>query len=55
MKNIDKILQKAAKAGGKIHRDLQNYDWMYGQGVEDTDGHIWEVFWMDETKRPKNS
>lgn len=50
---VDEFARKAVAAGGKIHRDPQDYGWMYGQSIEDPDGHIWEMFWMDESKKPK--
>ena len=50
---VDELAGKAVKAGGKIHRDPENYSWMYGQSIEDLDGHIWEFFWMDENNKPK--
>lgn len=50
---VDEMAKKAVEAGGKIHRDPQDYGWMYGQSIEDVDRHIWEMFWMDESKKPK--
>ena len=50
---VDEIAKKAVEAGGKIFRESQDYGWMYSQGVEDLDGHPWEFFFMDETKKPK--
>ena len=47
-KKVDEITHKAIDAGGKIHRAPEEHGWMYGQSFEDIDGHVWEVFWMDE-------
>ncbi len=51
---VDEIARKAVESGGKIHREPQDYGWMYGQSIEDPDGHIWEFFYMDESKKPKH-
>ena len=51
-KEVDEIIEKAIKSGGKEPRDKQDYGWMYGRAFEDLDGHIWEVFYMDESKMP---
>jgi predicted lactoylglutathione lyase len=48
---VDELADKAVKAGGKIHHAPEDYGWMYGQSIEDLDGHIWEVFWMDAAKK----
>ena len=49
---VDEILQKALKAGGREPREVQDHGWMYGRSFEDLDGHIWEVFYMDLRKMP---
>ena len=43
-------LQAAVAAGGKADpTPEQDYEgFMYGRSYEDPDGHIWEVFWMDQ-------
>lgn len=41
---VDALVKKAVTAGGKTHREPQDYGWMYGQAIEDLDGHIWEIF-----------
>ena len=46
------MVSKAVKAGGKEAREPQDHGWMYGRSFEDLDGHIWEVFYMDESKMP---
>jgi len=50
---VDEIITKAVKAGGKEPREAQNHGWMYGRSFEDIDGHLWEVFFMDESQMPK--
>ena len=51
--DVDDMKDKAVAAGGKVHRDPEEHGWMYGQSIEDLDGHLWEFFWMDPTKSGK--
>lgn len=51
---VDEMINNALEAGGKESRSPQDYGWMYGRSFEDIDGHIWEVFYMDETAKPEN-
>ena len=44
---VDEILNKALAAGAKEPRAPQDHGFMYGRSLEDLDGHIWEIFWMD--------
>ncbi|MBI2659713.1 VOC family protein [Candidatus Woesearchaeota archaeon] len=52
-KEVDEMVNKALKAGGKEPRASQDHGWMYGRSFEDINGHIWEVFHMDESKMPE--
>lgn len=45
---VDATLARAAAAGG--HADpnpAQDHGVMYGRSVEDPDGYVWEIMWMD--------
>lgn len=44
---VDEMLSKALAAGAKEAREPQDLGFMYGRSLEDLDGHIWEIFWMD--------
>lgn len=44
---VDSMMEKALAAGGKEARDKQDYGFMYARSLEDLDGHIWELVWMD--------
>ena len=45
---VDDIVGKAGAAGGRADPSpKQDHGFMYGRSVEDPDGHIWEVMWMD--------
>jgi predicted lactoylglutathione lyase len=46
--DVDATLDRTVAAGGKADPNpLQDHGFMYGRSVEDPDGYIWEVFWMD--------
>ena len=45
---VDSLVAGAAAAGGAADPNpQQDYGFMYGRSVEDPDGHIWELMWMD--------
>jgi len=47
---VDRIIDAAATAGGKIDQSLRSETGggpMYGRDFEDPDGHQWEPMWMD--------
>src|SRR6476659_10340807 len=46
---VDQMMEKVIGAGGKESRDPQDHGWIYGRSFADIDGHIWEIFYMDET------
>ncbi|ALC83475.1 MULTISPECIES: VOC family protein [Bacillus] len=46
---VDEIVNKALDAGGKPSNDPMDHGFMYGWSFEDIDGHLWEVFYMDES------
>ncbi len=50
---VDDMIAKAIAAGGNEPREPQDHGWMYGRSFEDLDGHIWEVFFLDETMMPQ--
>ena len=45
---VDEMLGKALAAGAREPREPQDHGFMYGGSLEDLDGHIWEIFWMDQ-------
>ncbi|MET0393854.1 MAG: VOC family protein [Chitinophagaceae bacterium] len=49
---VDELVKKAVEAGGKASQ-LQDHGWMYQHGFEDVDGHLWEVFYADESALPQ--
>jgi predicted lactoylglutathione lyase len=45
---VDDVVAKGARAGGTADpAPKQDFGFMYGRSLEDPDGHIWEVMWMD--------
>lgn len=50
---VDEMISKVTEAGGKESRKPQDYGWMYGRGFQDIDGHLWEIFYMDESAAKK--
>jgi hypothetical protein len=51
--DVDEMVEKAIEAGGREFRESQDYGWMYGRALEDLDGHIWEVLYMDKSRMPE--
>jgi predicted lactoylglutathione lyase len=50
---VDSIMEKGIKAGGKEPRPVQDLGFMYNRALEDIDGHTWEYFFMDMSKFPQ--
>ncbi|MDI9350048.1 MAG: glyoxalase/bleomycin resistance/extradiol dioxygenase family protein [Candidatus Symbiobacter sp.] len=48
---VDVMVNKAVKLGGREIRPAQAMDVMYLRSFEDLDGHIWEYYWMDPNFR----
>jgi predicted lactoylglutathione lyase len=51
---VDQMMGKALEAGGSEPREKQDHGWMYGRSFEDVDGHLWEVFFMEESAIQKD-
>ncbi|MEO6166998.1 MAG: VOC family protein [Chitinophagales bacterium] len=50
--NVKDMVSKAIEAGGKISLEPKDHGFMYQESFEDLDGHLWEVFYMDESAIP---
>jgi uncharacterized protein len=46
---VDAMVAKAIAAGGTTYKEPQDYGFMYQHGFQDLDGHIWEIFFMEES------
>jgi predicted lactoylglutathione lyase len=49
---VNKFVDKAIAAGGNEPIEAKDYGFMFQRSIEDPDGHIWEVFYMDMSKIP---
>jgi uncharacterized protein len=50
---VDEIVAKAIAAGGTTYNNPKDHGFMYQHGFQDLDGHIWEIFFMDESAIPQ--
>ncbi|XVS61064.1 VOC family protein [Actinosynnema sp. CA-299493] len=46
---VDEVADKALAAGGGFVKEAEDHGFMYGRSFEDLDGHVWNLFWMDES------
>lgn len=46
-KHVEELVRKALAAGGTRYSEAKDHGFMYQDGFQDPDGHIWEVFYMD--------
>ena len=45
---VDATLTRAVAAGGRADPNpVQDHGFMFGRSVEDPDGNVWEIMWMD--------
>jgi predicted lactoylglutathione lyase len=45
---VDRSITRATAAGGRADPNpVQDQGFMYGRSVEDPDGNVWEIMWMD--------
>lgn len=50
---VNATADAAAKAGGVVDTNPpQDYGFMLNRNVEDPDGHVWEIMWMDPNGMP---
>lgn len=53
---VDALADTAAKSGGRVDpAAAQDYGFMYSRSIEDPDGHIWEMMWMDPAAAEKGA
>ncbi len=50
---VNAFAEKALKSGGFESDEPQDYGFMYQRGIDDLDGHHWEVLYMDMSKFPQ--
>ncbi len=42
---VDSLIAKAVGAGGRTPHPPEDHGFMYDQGFEDLDGHLWNLVW----------
>ncbi len=50
---VNSFMEKAKNAGGFEPNETKDYGFMIQRSLEDLDGHLWEVFYMDMSKFPQ--
>lgn len=53
LEEVDTLLEKAVRAGATEKGNATDYGFMYSRTFYDLDGHMWEIFFMDESKFPQ--
>jgi uncharacterized protein len=46
---VDQMMKRVVDAGGNEPRDPRDYGWMYARSFEDINGHLWDIFYMNES------
>ena len=49
---VDALMDKALAAGARETRDREDFGFMYQRSFADPDGHVFEVFYMNEAEFP---
>jgi len=45
---VNATIDRAVAAGGQADPNpIQDHGFMFGRSVQDPDGQVWEIFWMD--------
>jgi hypothetical protein len=52
VEEVNSIVTNGLNAGGTEPHEIKDYGFMQLRSIEDSDGHTWEVFYMDITKFP---
>ena len=48
---VDEIIDRVLLSGGSEPRAVQDHGFMYGRSFQDIDGHLWEVFYMENNSK----
>ena len=43
---VDNLIARAVAAGGRTPHPPEDHGFMYDQGFEDLDGHLWNLVWV---------
>lgn len=55
MAEVNDVVVRGLRAGGKEVGELKDYGFMQQRTVEDFDGYTWEIFYMDMSKMPQET
>ena len=48
---VNATIERTVAAGGQADPNpKQDHGFMFSRSVQDPDGHVWEIFWMDPAK-----
>jgi len=47
---VDSLIARAVAAGGRTPHPPEDHGFMYDQGFEDLDGHLWNLVWATPQK-----
>ena len=50
---VNEFMEKALNAGATEPNEAKDYGFMQQRSMEDLDGHLWEVLYMDMSKFPQ--
>lgn len=53
MDEVNRTIESGLKAGGTEIGEMKDYGFMQQRSIEDGDGYVWEIFYMDMSKFPK--
>ena len=53
LEKVNEIVDNALKVGGKEPVEAKDHGFMQLRTLEDMDGHLWEIFYMDVSKFPQ--
>jgi uncharacterized protein len=50
---VDTLIARAVAAGGRTPHPPEDHGFMYDQGFEDIDGHLWNLVWVAPESQQK--
>ena len=50
---VNELVSKALAAGGTVSNEVTDQSFMYSGSFHDLDGHLWELFYMDQSAIPQ--
>jgi predicted lactoylglutathione lyase len=50
--DVEALMQRVIDAGGARAKEPEDFGYLYRRGFFDTDGHHWEIMWMQPNEEP---